>query len=180
MQWRVQSKRNYKQYDNLVYSDDAVRGKHICKASIGDNELPGVTSAEANCDFIHEDYAGYAQIYSVLVIDATAMLQVEWRSYNVGDVLPSEAFTGGQKADGILLYICRALLSGIFVIGYYDPGEAKASMSAGSVKHPAQVELLGLTPNGPTSAGPTVEMTCPRFYVIQASNEMEWVDHRGP
>ena len=44
VQWREQFRRAFKEYDNLVYSDDVVRDNHVCKAFVGGNELPGVTS----------------------------------------------------------------------------------------------------------------------------------------
>ena len=49
------------------------------------------------CHFVHEGYSGYAAIYSVLVPEAAAILQVGLRGYNAGDVLPSQAFIGGRK-----------------------------------------------------------------------------------
>ena len=165
--------------NSLVYADDAVRDKHVCKVSVGDNDLPGVSStARKRCYFVHKGYIGYAEIYSVLILGADAMLQIKWIDYNVGESFPPGAFIGGQNADDTLLYICRASWKGVYSIGYYDSSNARASIP--SVGHPAQVDLLVFTPNGPTSAGPMVEIAFPHFHVIQAHGEVDWVEHRGP
>ena len=179
VQWREQFQRAYKEYDNLVYSDDMVRDKHVCKAFVGDNELPGfVSSATKTCNFMHKGYDNFAEIYSVLTLDASTTLQILWVSYSVGQFLPASSFIGGRKANGTLLYICRALWNGVYYIGYYDPGDASSSVAF--VGHPAQVDLMVFTPNGPTFSGPTVDLTCPHFHVIQAHREVDWVEHRGP
>ena len=126
---------------------------------------------------MHKNYVGIAVIYTVLTFDAVAILQIEWMGYNVDESLPPGAFIGGRKADGTLLYICRALWNGVYYIGYYDP--CYASSSVASVGHPAQVELMVFTPNGPSVAGPTVDLACLHFHVIQAHREVDWVEHRG-
>ena len=182
VEWKEQFTKAYVQHDNLVYSDDSVRDYHVCKASIGDNEVPGYTSpVTKECLFIHDGGVGYAHIYQVLTLEASEMLQVAWMGYSVGEVLPSGAFMGGQKADGAILYVCRALIYGSYFIGYYDQENATASIHAGSVKHPTQVDILGFLPNGPTSAGPTVDLPCPHFHVLQAyREEVQWVEHWGP
>ena len=182
VQWKEQFTNEYVQHGDLVYSDNHIRDNHVCKASVGDNEIPGYTSpVTKKCLFIHNGHVGFATIYQVLIHDATEMLQVVWMSYNVGEVLPSGAFRGGRRADGTLLYVCRAFKYGSYIIGYYDPDNAIGSIHAGSAKHPVQLDLLGFFPNGPTSAGPTVDLACPRFHIIQAyREEVRWVEHRGP
>ena len=65
-------------------------------------------------------------------------------------------------------------------MGYHDPKDLLAYIATRSVEHPAQIELLAFTPNGPTSAVPTAGLPCPRFRVVQAHSEVDWVLHRGP
>ena len=179
VQWREQFQRAYRHYDNLVYADNVQRDKQVCKSFVGDNELPGFMSTSSKkCNFMHDGYSGSAEIYSVLVLDAGTMLQIEWIGYNVSESLPPGAFIGGRKADGTLLYISRALRNGVYYIGHYDSSDASASVP--SVGHPAQVDLLVFTPNGPISAGPTADLACPHFHVIQAQRDIDWVVHRGP
>ena len=110
-----------------------------------------------------------------------------WRQYHAtnsvgelqsGLISPAKAIHRGGKADGILLYICRALWNGVYYIGYNDPCYARSCVAF--VEHTAQVDLLVFTPNGPTFSGPTVDFTCPHFHVIQAHREVDWVEHRGP
>ena len=181
VQWREQFKQAFVEYDNLVYSDENTRDGFICKVSVADNEFPGIASvASRRCTIVHNSYAGYAEIYRVLVLETSSNLEAVWKSYNVGDLFPSEVFVGGRKADGTLLYISRILRGGVYFVGYYDPSDATASIATGSVEHPTEVDLLGFIPNGPTSAGPTVDLACPRFHVVQAHSEVDWVEHRGP
>ena len=179
VQWVEQFQRAYRHYDSVVYAEDIVRDKQVCKAFVGDNELPGFMSTSSKkCNFMHKGYVSSAEIYSVLVLDTATTLQIEWIGYNVGESLPPGAFIGGRKADGTLLYICRALRNGVYYIGHYDSSGASATVA--SVGHPAEVDLLIFTPNGPTYAGPTADLACPRFHVIQAQREVSWVEHRGP
>ena len=181
VQWREQFTQAYVEYDNLANSYENTRDGYVCKVSVGDNEFPGTASvASRRCTFIHNGYAGFAEIHRVLVLEASSNLEPVWKSYNVGDLFPSEAFVGGRKADGTLLYICRTLRGGVYFVGYYDPSDAMASVATGSVEHPTEVDLLCFVPNGPTSAGPTVDLACPCFHVVQVHSEVDWVEHRGP
>ena len=47
VQWREQFQRAYRHYDSVVYADDVVRDKHVCKSFVGDNELPGFMSTSS-------------------------------------------------------------------------------------------------------------------------------------
>ena len=102
VQWREQFTQAYVEYDNLANSDENTRDGYVCKVSVGDNEFPGTSTASVasrRCTFIHNGYAGFAEIYRVLVLEASSNLEPVWKSYNVGDLFPSEAFVGGRKAD---------------------------------------------------------------------------------
>ena len=181
VQWKEQFARAYVLHDNLVYSDGNARDNHICKVSVGDSEVPGDVSVDTKqCMFIHDGYAGFADIYRVLVLEATEKIQVLWMNFHVGNILPSGAFAGGRKADGTLLYVCRAFFHGLYVTGYYDANKSMAFIYAGSVKQPTHVDILGFTPNGPTAAGPTVGLACPRFHVHQAHTKVAWVEYGSP
>ena len=155
--------------------------RHVCTAIVGDNELPGVVHiATKKCNFILHDQKGYAESYVELVLGTPAELTASWWLYDVGDIIPPGAFVGGQTDKGIKLFVCRASISGVYYSGYYDHNTEKACVHSGFVQHSSQVELLAFVPHGPTSAGPTINLLCPRPHIRQTFSNLHWVEHWGP
>ena len=178
VQWRKQLTRRYVTPSNPVYTDNTAMDRYVCKATVGDNELPGVLPISGRrCKFILHERISFAEFYLVLILDETFDGTVNWWLYNVGDIVPYGAFIGGQTDKGMPLYVCRVSVSGVYFSGYYDPSTRKASIHSGSLQHPAQVELLAFVPHGPVNAALNHQIPCPRPYVRQSYSVLEWVEH---
>ena len=178
IQWKDQWKRTYVALSYPVYTDNASRDRYICKATVGDHELPGVVHvSQKTCKFVLHGKLSYAEFYMELVVVTPSNQNVVWWSHNVGDIVPRGAFVGGQTEKGIPLFVCRTLINGKYYSGYYDPSNGQASIHSGSLKHPSQIELLAFEPDGPNSAAAADKLHCPRPYVRQAYSGLEWVEH---
>ena len=178
VQWMEMWARSYVAPNNPVYADYTTKNCYVCKATVDDNELPGVVLvSEKKCKFVLHGKISFAEFYLALVLDPATYNSATWLTYDVGNILPRDAFVGGQTGEGILLFVCRALISGIYYSGYYDPNSRQASINSGSLQYPSQVELLVFKPNGPVSAPPAGQIPCPRPHVRQAYSVLEWVEH---
>ena len=134
-------------------------------------------SYKKKCKFVLHGKITFAEFYLALVLDPPTDNSATWLTYDAGNMLPCGAFVGGQTGAEILLFVCRALISGIYYSGYYDPNSRQASINSGSLQYPSQVELLVFKPYGPVSAPPAGQIPCPRPHVGQAYSVFEWVEH---
>ena len=180
VQWKEQAAWYDKSLENVVHSDEATSNNYVCKATVGENELPGVRDHTRYCNFVYKDLVGLSGLYRTLVVDPEYGLFVTWMTFNIGDDVPDAAFVEGHLSPGTSLYICRAPVDGVQYTGYYDPMTALAYIHIGSVQYPSTVELLIFSPSGPNTAGPAVDWPCPRYQVQFASSDYEYIEHYGP
>ena len=52
IQWKEQATWHYVDLENVVYSNEAPERRHICQVTVGDNEIPGVSSKGGFCSFV--------------------------------------------------------------------------------------------------------------------------------
>ena len=180
LQWKKQSSRDYIALENVVYSNDKTSEGYVCKSSVGENELTGITNRNHECDFVHKDLPGHSDLYPTLVLDPESGFSATWVSYLIGDDIPEGAFAGGHLSTGTPLYVCRAPTNGVQYAGYYDPDTALAYIYSGSVMYPTAVDLLIFSPSGPTTVGPTADCPRPRYHVQVTSTDYEYIEHYGP
>ena len=180
VQWKEQATWRYIALDKAVYSDEDTQTNYVCKATVGDNELPGVQDNRNYCNFVFKDLIGFTGLYRTLVVDAESGLTSTWKIFNIGEDVPRGAFVGGHLSAGTPLYVTRAAVNGVHYTGYYNPDTALAYIHNGSVLYPTIVDLLIFSPSGPTTAGPTVDWPCPRYHVQFASTDYEYIEHYGP
>ena len=180
LQWKEQSSRDYIALENVVYSDDKTREGYVCKSTVGENELTGITNKNHECNFVHKDLPGHSDLYRTLVLDPESGFSATWLSYFIGDDIPEGAFAGGHLSTGTPLYVRRAPTDGVQYAGYYDPDTALAYIYSGSVMYPTAVDLLIFSPSGPTTVGPTADWPCPRYHVQVTSTDYEYIEHYGP
>ena len=180
VQWKEQATRDYIVLENVVHADDSTEWNYVCKATIGNNEIPGVVESSEECKFVYKNVASFAEFYRTLtVVVDISLATANWMTYTTGDEVPEEAFVGGHLSEVTPLYVCRASINGVQYIGHYNPRTGLAYIHSGSVQHPITVSLLTFRPNGPTSAGPTADWPCPRYHVQIASPEYEYIEHYG-
>ena len=180
VQWKEQATRDFTPLENVVHADEATEWNYVCKATIGDNEIPGVVDNSKACKFIYKNLASFSQIYRTLtVVVDTGLATANWMNYTTGDEVPEEAFVGGHLSQVTPLYVCRASINGVQYIGHYNPKTGLAYIHSGSVQNPVTVSLLTFSPYGPTSAGPTADWPCPRYHVQITSPEYEYIEHHG-
>ena len=177
--WKEQAKRHYTALKNVVYADEATELNYVCKATVGGNEIPGVVDNIKWCKFVYENLAGGSELYRTLITDLNVGFAANWMSYTTGDEVPQEAFVGGHLSQVTPLSVCRTPVNGVQYVGYYNPDTSLAYIHSGSVHYPSTVDLLSFSPNGPTSAGPTLDWTCPRYHVQIASQQYEYIEHHG-
>ena len=177
VQWKEQWTWSYVPPNNPVCVHDATMNRRVCKAVVGDNELPGVVhTSDRRCKFILRGITSFAQFYFELVV-MTEDQSISWYPYHVGDIIPHGSFIGGQTDKGISLYICRSSIRGDYFSGYYDPSIKQASINSGVFEHPSQIELLSFAPDGPTSTGFIGTVPCPRPNVRSIYAGLEWVEY---
>ena len=180
VQWKEQSSRDYIALENVVYSDDRTKEGYVCKSTVGENELTGITNRNHKCTFVYTDLPGYSGLYRTFVIQPKSGFSATWVSYLIGDDIPEGAFIGGRLFTGTPLYVCRAPTNGVQYAGYYDPDTALAYIYSSSALYPTAVDLLTFSPSGPTTAGPTTDWPCPRYHVQVNSPHYEYIEHYGP
>ena len=181
VQWKEQATWHYTALENVLYTDEAKK-TYVCKATVGDNEIPGVvdtTEFWSRCNFIYKGLTSYSGLYRTLVVDPDSGLAPNWMTYGVGEDVPAEAFVGGRLSTGTPLYVCRAQMGAFQYTGYYNPNTAMAYIHSGLVRYPTNVDLLIFSPSGPNFAGPTAGWPCPRYHVQDASPEYEYIEHHG-
>ena len=178
VQWKEQATWVYVPLENMVYSDNASSTSYVCKATVGENELPGV-QYQTICRFVYKDVVGHTCFYRSLVLKPESGLTVTWMTFSIGDDIPEGAFVGGHLFPDTPLYVCRAPVEGVQYTGYYNPDTALAYIHSGSVLYPTTVDLLIFLPSGPTTAGPTADWPCPRYHVQFFSPEYEYIEHYG-
>ena len=139
IQWEETWAWSYVAPNNPVYADYMTKNRYVCKATVEDNELPGVVHiSQKKCKFVVHGKISFAEICLVLVLDPATDNSATWLTYDVGNILPRGAFVGGQTGEGILLFVCRALISGIYYSGCYDPNSRQASINSGSLQYPSR------------------------------------------
>ena len=108
VQWKEQATNYYMALENVVYSDSSTPTNFICKATVGENELPGVKDNQRHCYFVYNDLIGYTGLYRTLVLKPDSGLSVTWMNFSIGDDVPQGAFVGGHLSPATPLYVCRA------------------------------------------------------------------------
>ena len=180
VQWKEQATRDYMTLENVVHADEAFEWNYVCKATVGDSEIPGVVDSSKECQFVYKNLPSFSELYRTLtVVVDNGLVSANWMSYTIGDEVPEEAFIGGHLSVVTPLYVCRAFVDGVQYIGHYNPRAGLAYIHSGSVQYPTTVSLLSFSPNGPTSAGPTTDWPCPRYHVRIASLQYEYIQHYG-
>ena len=66
VQWKEQATRDFTPPENVVHADDATEWNNVCKATVADNEIPGVVDNSKECKFVHKDLASVSEIYRTL------------------------------------------------------------------------------------------------------------------
>ena len=180
VQWKEQARRDYIALEYVVHAEDSTEWNYVCKATVGDNEIPGVVDSSRECKFVYKNVASFAELYRTLTVAVdTGSVTANWVTYTTGDEVPDEAFVGGHLSQVTPLYVCRASVNGVQYIGHYNPKTGLAYIHSGSVQYPVTVSLLTFSPNGPTSAGPTADWPCPRYHVQITPPEYEYIEHYG-
>ena len=154
VQWTEQATWRYIALESVVYSDEATQTNYVCKATVGDNELPGVQDNRNYCNFVFKDLVGFTGLYRTLVVDAESGLTSTWKIFHIGEEVPKGAFVGGHLSARTPLYVSRAAVNGLHYSGYYNPDTALAYIHSGSVLYPTIVDLLIFSPSGPTTKVP--------------------------
>ena len=169
--WKQQSKGRFLEFQNVIHSNDSAKESHVCKAIVGDNEIPGVVTVnDKQC----KNRTIYSDFYRVLVLDPDSCLTASWVTY-----MPEGSFIGGHSDQYTPFYTCRAAINSTYYTGYYDPATAMPYVHSGNVNHPNVVDLLAFLPNGPTDAGPAADLPFPCYHVRLASTGYHMVEHWG-
>ena len=180
VQWKEQYADGFVAYPNVVYSNDESKCGCVCKIRVGDSEIPGFLNISTKeCHFCYNGLGGTAGLYRTLLVDTQSDLAASWLRFNVGNYLPAKAFVGGFSVCGTPLYVCRAQIGFDYYTGYYDPQTEKSNIHRGTdhqPTHPADIELLIFSPNGPVSSAPTMGYPCPRYQVNVVSSGYEMAE----